>query len=84
MGKTRWRSFLPLLKRLTEYGCVVVDDSSIRLSKYGRYFVEDVCCFIIDHALREWGYDMQFGRIPHSSGGLLRALQSRLKAPQSR
>jgi hypothetical protein len=76
--------FSPLLKRLTEYDCVVADDSSIRLSKYGRYFVEDVCCFIIDHALREWGYDTQLGRIPHSSGGLLRALQSRLKAPQSR
>jgi oxygen-independent coproporphyrinogen-3 oxidase len=76
--------FCPLLKRLTEYECVVVDGSSVRLSEYGRYFVEDVCCFIIDHALKEWGYDRQLGRIPHSSGGLLRALQSRLRAPESR
>jgi oxygen-independent coproporphyrinogen-3 oxidase len=83
-GEDALAVFSPLLKRLTEYGCVVVDESSIRLSKYGRYFVEDVCCFIIDHALREWGYDMHFGRIPHSSGGLLQALHSRLKAPQSR
>ena len=83
-GEDALAVFSALLKRLTEYGCVVVDGSSIRLSKYGRYFVEDVCCFIIDHALREWGYDMHLGRIPHSSGGLLRALQSRLRAPQSR
>lgn len=76
--------FSPLLKRLTEYGCVVVDGSSIRLSKYGRYFVEDVCCFIIDHALREWGYDGHLGRISHSSGGLLQALQSRLRARESK
>jgi coproporphyrinogen III oxidase-like Fe-S oxidoreductase len=76
--------FSPLLKRLMEFGCVVVDDASIRLSESGRYFVEDVCCFIIDHALKEWGYDRQLGRMPHSSGGLLRAVQSRLRAPESR
>ncbi|MHC4945945.1 MAG: coproporphyrinogen-III oxidase family protein [Planctomycetota bacterium] len=76
--------FSSLLKRLTEYGCVVVDESAIRLTKYGRYFVEDVCCLIIDHALKEWGDSGRLGRIPHSSGGLLRALRSRLKAPESR
>jgi oxygen-independent coproporphyrinogen-3 oxidase len=76
--------FSSLLKRLTECGCVVVDEAGIRLSKHGSYFVEDVCCFIIDHALREWGGDMPFERISHSAGGLLQALRSRLKAPPSR
>ncbi len=75
--------FASLVKRLTECGCVVVDDSAIRLSKYGRYFVEDVCCSVIDHALREWGYGVHSGRISHSSGDLLQALHSRLKTPQS-
>jgi oxygen-independent coproporphyrinogen-3 oxidase len=83
-GEDALSVFSPLLKRLMEYGCVVVDDSSIRLSKYGRYFVEDVCCFIIDHALREWGYGVHSGRIPHSSGDLLQALHSRLRTPQNR
>lgn len=76
--------FSSLLKQLIEYGCVVEDDASIRLRKYGRYFVEDVCCLIIDHALREWGCDTSLGRISHSSGGLLHALRSRLKAPEGR
>ncbi len=83
-GESARSVFPSLLKRLTDYGCVVVGDDSIRLRKYGRYFVEDVCCLIIDHALRESGYADRLGRIPHSSGGLLRALRSRLKAPESR
>jgi len=83
-GESAPSVFSSLLQRLTDYGCVVVDDSSIRLRKYGRYFVEDVCCLIIDHALREWGDAAHLGRIPHSSGGLLQALRSRLKAPESR
>jgi oxygen-independent coproporphyrinogen-3 oxidase len=73
-----------LIGRLEEAGCIGVDESALKLNEYGRYFVEDVCCFIIDHALREWGYDKHLGRVPHSSGGLLEALSSRLRAPQSR
>ena len=83
-GEDASNVFSRLLGRLMECGCVVADESSIRLSRYGRYFVEDVCCLIIDHALREWGHDKHLGRIPHSSGGLLQALHSRLKAPESR
>jgi oxygen-independent coproporphyrinogen-3 oxidase len=72
--------FSTLLKRLTELGCVTADDSSLRLKKYGRYFVEDVCCFIIDHALEEGGYDSRFKRVPHSSGAYFSSWPSRLKS----
>jgi len=74
----------PLMDRLTAYGCVEVDDSSIRLSKYGRYFVEDVCCFIIDEAVREGGYDTPARRMPHSSGAFTERLSSRLKLQDNR
>jgi oxygen-independent coproporphyrinogen-3 oxidase len=69
-GKSGLEVFAPLLKQLTEYGCVSADDSSIRLSRFGSYFVEDVCCFIIDHALEGSEYPTRFRRIPHSSGGV--------------
>lgn len=81
-GESALAVFAPLLERLIEYGCISTDDSSISLSKYGRYFVEDVCCLIIDHALDEGGYDSPLGRIPHSSGGLFSALRSRLELPR--
>jgi coproporphyrinogen III oxidase-like Fe-S oxidoreductase len=68
-GETALEVFSPLLKRLTNYGCVSADDSNIKLSRYGRYFVEDVCCFIIDQALKAGEYHRYFKRIPHSSGG---------------
>jgi len=74
----------PLIDRLTEYGCIEVDDSSIRLSKYGRYFVEDVCCFIIDQAVREGGYEAGFKRMPHSTGAFAERLSSRMKIQNNR
>jgi oxygen-independent coproporphyrinogen-3 oxidase len=67
-GKSALEVFSSLLERLAGYGCITADDSSIKLSKYGRYFVEDVCCFIIDDALKESDYHAQFKRKPHSSG----------------
>jgi coproporphyrinogen III oxidase-like Fe-S oxidoreductase len=74
----------PLVDRLTEYGCIEVDDSSIRLSKHGRYFVEDVCCFIIDQAVREGGYETPLKRMPHSSGAFTERLSSRVKIQDNR
>ena len=74
----------PLIDRLTEYGCIEVDDSSIRLSNYGRYFDEDVCCFIIDEAVREGGYETPFKRMPHSSGAFTERLSSRLKVQENK
>jgi len=71
-------TFSPLIKLLTEYGCVQTDKSSIRLTKYGRYFVEDVCCFIIDNALREDEDYANLIRIPHSSGAPASSLSPRL------
>jgi coproporphyrinogen III oxidase-like Fe-S oxidoreductase len=68
-----------LLDRLAELGCIEVSDSSIRLSRYGRYFVEDVCCFVIDEAIREGGYETRFKRLPHSFGAFTERLSSRMK-----
>ena len=67
------------MDRLNECGCIEVGDSSIRLSRYGRYFVEDVCCAIIDQAVREGGYETRRRRMPHSSGAFTERLSSRMK-----
>ena len=69
-GDSALEVFAHLLERLAGYGCITVDRSAIKLSKHGRYFVEDVCCFIIDDALREGDYHGQLKREPHSSGAL--------------
>lgn len=74
----------PLIDRLAGYNCIEVDDSSIKLSRYGRYFVEDVCCFIIDEAVREGGYEIPLKRMPHSSGAFTERLSSRLKVQENR
>ena len=67
-GESALEVFSSLLEKLAGYGCITADDSSIKLSKYGSYFVEDVCCFIIDDALKEGGYQSGFKRKPHSAG----------------
>jgi oxygen-independent coproporphyrinogen-3 oxidase len=72
-------SLSPVIDRLARFGCIEVDDSSIRLSRYGRYFVEDVCCFIVDEAIRRGGHETQFKRMPHSSGAFTERLSSRMK-----
>ena len=58
--------FGPLLAKLNEYGCISQDADSISLTKYGAYFVEDVCDFIIDTALKDESGDLV--RASHSGG----------------
>jgi len=58
--------FGPLLAKLNEYGCLKQDADSISLTKYGAYFVEDVCDFITDAALRDESSDLV--RAPHAGG----------------
>ncbi len=58
--------FGQLFVHLAEYGCINQDENSIRLSKNGAYFVEDVCDYIIDIALKEESGDLV--RTPHSHG----------------
>jgi oxygen-independent coproporphyrinogen-3 oxidase len=82
-GRNPLDALSPVMDRLAEYGCIEVDDSSISLSRYGRYFVEDVCCFIIDEAMREGGYAAPSRRMPHSSGAFTERLTSRLKIQKS-
>ena len=58
--------FGTLLAKLDDYGCLNHDAGSIRLTKNGAYFVEDVCDFIIDAALKDEPGDLV--RAPHSGG----------------
>jgi len=59
--------FAPMLLKLTEFGCLVNFAETVRLTEYGAYFVEDVCDYITDMALRE---ESEFlVRSPHSDGG---------------
>jgi oxygen-independent coproporphyrinogen-3 oxidase len=58
--------FSSLFAKLYQYGCLEQSDDSIRLTKYGAYFVEDICDYIIDTALREESADLV--RAPHSEG----------------
>ena len=59
--------FAPILLKLAEFGCLEHGEGTVRLSEYGAYFVEDVCDYITDMALRE---DSEFlTRTPHSDGG---------------
>jgi oxygen-independent coproporphyrinogen III oxidase len=55
-----------LLAKLDEYGCLKRDEDSVSLTTYGAYFVEDVCDFIIDAALKDESEDLV--RAPHSGG----------------
>jgi len=83
-GEDALEVFSPLLSRLDEAGCIETDDSSIKLSRYGRYFVEDVCCFIMDEAVRDGGDGAEVRRMSHSSGGFTERLASRLKVLERR
>jgi coproporphyrinogen III oxidase-like Fe-S oxidoreductase len=65
--------FSSLISTLRGYGCLEQDDSAIRLSKYGAYFVEDVCDYIIDAVLKEESSGLV--RAPHSDGGTSSRLQ---------
>jgi len=59
--------FAPLIAELSEYSCIRHEENSIRLTKYGAYFVEDVCDFITDTLLKEESSSAI--RAPHSEGG---------------
>jgi oxygen-independent coproporphyrinogen-3 oxidase len=58
--------FGPLLKKLSEYGCITQENDSIRLTRFGAYFVEDVCDAVIDAALKDESVDLV--RESHSGG----------------
>ncbi|MFA5072988.1 MAG: radical SAM protein [Nitrospirota bacterium] len=55
------------LAKLTRYECIEQSNETIRLSRYGAYFVEDVCDFIIDSLLHE--ESLSLVRSPNSEGG---------------
>jgi oxygen-independent coproporphyrinogen-3 oxidase len=58
--------FGPLLAKLDDYGCITQNADAICLTKYGAYFVEDVCDYIIDAALKDESGDLV--RASHSGG----------------
>ncbi len=72
------RVFNSLLLKLETYGCLEHDDISLKLTKYGAYFVEDICDNIIDTALKEVSGELV--RAPHSEG----SKSSRLNSLESR
>ena len=55
-----------LFSELTALGCLEETNGVIRLTKYGAYFVEDVCDYIVDAALKE--ESTLLVRSPHSEG----------------
>jgi hypothetical protein len=63
--------FSKLFQELGEFGCLLQENGSVRLSKYGAYFVEDVCDYIIDAVLAEESGHL--ARAPHSERRDLRA-----------
>jgi coproporphyrinogen III oxidase-like Fe-S oxidoreductase len=65
-SENAFQVFGQLLVKLNDYGCLEQDEESIRLTKYGAYFVEDVCDFIIDAALKDESGDLV--RASHSGG----------------
>jgi coproporphyrinogen III oxidase-like Fe-S oxidoreductase len=65
-GENPFDVFGQLLAKLGDYGCLKHDADSIRLTRNGAYFVEDVCDFIIDAALKDESGDLV--RAPHSGG----------------
>jgi oxygen-independent coproporphyrinogen-3 oxidase len=67
--------FSRLFSELGGFGCLLQENGFVRLSKYGAYFVEDVCDYIIDSVLTEESDHLK--RAPHSEGGT----SSRLTSP---
>lgn len=61
-------AFSSLVPRLVDLGCICQVDGWLRLTRYGAYFVEDVCDCIIDSALHEESRGLV--RTPHSGGNL--------------
>lgn len=59
-------AFQALVDRLKEVECVQESPDRLCLTKYGGYFVEDVCDLIMDFAINEYQEDLV--RTPHSTG----------------
>lgn len=66
-GLSPHEAFAPLISRLVDLGCLHQQEESLRLTRYGACFVEDVCDCIIDSAFREDGR-RGLVRAPHSGG----------------
>lgn len=81
-GESALGVFSPTLQGLAENGCVEQDGSAIRLSRYGRYFVEDVCCYIIDQAVAASEPEARLKRMSHSSGAFAERRASRRRIPE--
>ena len=58
--------FSSLFSKLSGYECLQQEGGAIKLTKYGAYFVEDVCDYIIDAVLKEASNSLT--RTPHSAG----------------
>ena len=65
-GEDAREVFKSLLSYLDECGCLEPDEGAIKLSRYGAFFVEDVCDAVTDSALREDSGDLV--RSPNSEG----------------
>jgi oxygen-independent coproporphyrinogen-3 oxidase len=65
-GESAFDVFGPLLAKLSEFGCITQNDDSICLTRFGAYFVEDVCDSVIDAALKDESADLVRGS--HSGG----------------
>lgn len=65
--------FSSLFTNLNNYGCLLQENGATSLSKYGAYFVEDVCDYIIDTVLKEESQSLV--RAPYSEGGTSARLQ---------
>jgi oxygen-independent coproporphyrinogen-3 oxidase len=59
--------FSSIVSKLTSCGCIEQANGTIHLTKYGAYFVEDVCDYIIEALLQEAPINVK--RAPHSEGG---------------
>jgi oxygen-independent coproporphyrinogen-3 oxidase len=67
-GRRPQEVFAGLLELLETCGCVTVDDEAIKLTRLGKFFVEDVCCAVIDDAVEQRGYSDAARRLPHAAG----------------
>jgi oxygen-independent coproporphyrinogen-3 oxidase len=67
--------FKPLLTCLDACGSLEPSEEAIKLSRYGAYFVEDICDTVTDAALREDSGDLV--RSPHSEGSTSSRLPAR-------
>ncbi|MFH2057478.1 MAG: radical SAM protein [Pseudomonadota bacterium] len=65
--------FKDLIKKLQEFDCVQISDNHICLTESGAFFVEDVCDFIIDYALKLESKELK--RNPNSLGSTSSRLQ---------